>query len=169
MAEPMASVAVAVAAHRPERRGASSPAPVARRREVADGCPLTPTELRCMALIAVGFTRQETAGVLGIRITTLRQHLHNGRRRLGAGTVEQAILEVALRWVQTPRSGIQHYLDEFDQRLGAVRQRKTGQRQPAYPELDDLIHGVLAAEADHPPPDAIPRPTRNVGRTRAGR
>ena len=142
------SVAVAEAAHGPERLRGNSPAPVARRREVADGCPLTPTELRCMALVAVGFTRQETARVLGIRATTLRQHLHNGRRRLGAGTVEQAILEVGLRWLQTPRSGVQHYLDEFDQRLAVVRRRKTGRRRPASPELDDLIQGVVVAEAE---------------------
>lgn len=108
------------------------------------GCPLTPAQFKCMALVACGFTRREVAELLGCRYSTVRQHLVQGRLRLGANTVEQAIVEVALRWLQTPRSGQQHYMDNFDRHLAEILARANRPvRVPSNGPLNDLIQDAL--------------------------
>lgn len=118
------------------------------RSHPVEGCPLSRQQFRSLALVACGYTREEVCEVLGLALSTVRTHLHVARVKLRAETVEQAIVEVAVRWLQTPRRGVQHYLDEFDQRLGVVTARADrGRRQPYYPDLDDLVQGVTGKAA----------------------
>jgi len=100
-----------------------------------------------LALVACGFTRKEAREVLGISQSTQRVHMAAARARLRCGTIENAIVEVGLRWLHTPWNGRQAYLDDFDHKLAAARARRTRDaRNPTYPDLDDLIKGVF----EHP-------------------
>ena len=55
--------------------------------------PLSPREVQCLSWAARGKTMWEIAQILGIGQTSVKTHMDNARRRLGAATIIQAVLE----------------------------------------------------------------------------
>ena len=53
---------------------------------------VSPRELEILALIADGLSNSDTAGLLNIKYQTVKTHLHNVVRKLGAGNVTQAFM-----------------------------------------------------------------------------
>ena len=53
---------------------------------------VSPRELEILALIADGLGNIETAGLLEIKYQTVKTHLHNVVKKLGAGNVTQAFM-----------------------------------------------------------------------------
>lgn len=60
---------------------------------VSDDCPLTPAELRVLALLMEGLTYEQIAVAVSRSQSTVRTQLHNAYRRLGVTTSYQAVLE----------------------------------------------------------------------------
>lgn len=61
----------------------------------AQGKRLTPRELECLSLLAVGKTLDEVAEILGLSYSTVRFHLHNAERKLGTARRAHAIAKAA--------------------------------------------------------------------------
>jgi LuxR family quorum sensing-dependent transcriptional regulator len=59
--------------------------------------PLTRRERDCLAFVADGHTDVEVADLLGISEPTVRFHLNNARRKLGAVNRAQAVARFAIR------------------------------------------------------------------------
>ena len=62
-----------------------------------DAPPLTPRERDCLAFVADGHTDIGIADLLGISEPTVRFHLNNARRKLGAVNRAQAVARFAIR------------------------------------------------------------------------
>lgn len=108
-------------------------------------------QFQIAALLSLGYTRVEIGELLGVQATTIRTHVHVACHKLGVNTAAALASEVAVRWLRTPRSGRQHYVDEFDRRLTLVLARRDARerrdrRNPRHPELDDLIKLILMNE-----------------------
>ena len=78
----------------------------------------------------------------------MRSHSHAARQKLDVHTTAALAAQVAVRWMHTTRSGTQHYLDEFERRLGVVRARQRLRARPdrrnlTHPDLDDQIKLLL--------------------------
>ncbi|HJN74686.1 MAG TPA: helix-turn-helix transcriptional regulator [Myxococcota bacterium] len=56
-----------------------------------EGPALTPRETQVLELAATGSSARESAEELGIGVATVRSHIVNARRKLGARTVVQAV------------------------------------------------------------------------------
>ena len=60
-----------------------------------DVATLSPRERECACWSALGKSALDTAGILGISVHTVRQHLIQARRKLHADSREQMILRAA--------------------------------------------------------------------------
>lgn len=57
---------------------------------------LSPRELECMRWVAAGKTDLDIAAIMGLSGTTIKSHIDNARRKLGAQTRPQAVARLAL-------------------------------------------------------------------------
>lgn len=58
-------------------------------------CPLTERELECLRCLAEGMVYKAIAARMGLRVTTIRTHLHNIYGKLGVVDRAQAVLTAA--------------------------------------------------------------------------
>jgi DNA-binding NarL/FixJ family response regulator len=75
------------------------PAVAARPRQV-DPCPMSRREVEVLRRLARGMVYKQIAGELGLSTSTVRTHLHNVYRKLGAMDRAQAVLIATERgWI----------------------------------------------------------------------
>jgi DNA-binding NarL/FixJ family response regulator len=63
-----------------------------RRRRVADPCPLSAREIDALRGLAEGKVYKQIAAELALSVSTIRTHLHNVYRKIGAADRAQAVL-----------------------------------------------------------------------------
>ena len=69
-------------------------------RRPSEPSPLTPAETRALRGLAEGKVYKQIAADLGISVSTVRTHLHNAYRKLGAADRAQAVLLATERgWI----------------------------------------------------------------------
>lgn len=66
---------------------------IAEEEQARADWPLSPREVQCLSWAARGKTMWEIAQILGLAQTSVKTHMDNARRRLGAATIIQAVLE----------------------------------------------------------------------------
>lgn len=59
--------------------------------------PLSPNQVQCLDLYGRGFTYNEISEVTGMSWHTVKNHLHQARKRLGTHTTAQAFIEFIRR------------------------------------------------------------------------
>ncbi len=65
---------------------------VARQRRSTEPCPLSPREVDALRGLAEGKVYKEIAGEMDLSPSTVRTHLHNVYRKIGAADRAQAVL-----------------------------------------------------------------------------
>lgn len=61
---------------------------------------LSRRQYQCLQLMGIGYDRNEVAEILGLTMTTVREHLRLGYRKLGVASAIQAFR--VLGWLEVP-------------------------------------------------------------------
>ena len=100
------------------------------RRRAPPGCRLSERQLQVASLLALGFTQDEIAGLLGIKPTTVRTHMVHARQKLGVHTTAALAAQVAVRWMTRHAPAPSTTWMSFDRRLAVVKARQRRAPRP---------------------------------------
>jgi DNA-binding CsgD family transcriptional regulator len=115
-----------------------------------EGCPLTPAELRVVALLMQGLSYEQIAARLGRKTSTIRSQLNSAYRHLGVRTSYQAVLEcVRAGWLvwsdADPETAVLLRIEGLLRDLveaveaGLERQSLSGAQQDYLDRLEDYL------------------------------